>query len=66
MSRQKMSLKAAKFPPRPEQLVQREHGKAVHTGQTAHRPKLVFSKAEYVMRLASVLILVILSIHLVT
>jgi hypothetical protein len=63
MSRQKMSLKAAKFPPRPKHLLQREHGKAVHIGQAAHSPKHVFSKAEYIVGLSAVLILVFIFFH---
>jgi len=65
-SLQKMSLKAANFPPRPTHLLQREHGEEVHTGQTAHSPKLLFREAEYVVCLSAVLILVFISIHLVT
>ena len=57
-SRQKMSLKATKFPPSPKHLLQPEHGTVVHTGREEHSPKLVFSKAEYVVRLSAVLILV--------
>ena len=55
-SRQKMLLKAAKFPPCLKYFLRFEHGTAVHTGRAAHSPKHVFTKAEYVVRLSAVLI----------
>jgi hypothetical protein len=62
-SRQKMSLKGAKYSSRPKHLLQREHAKADHTGLAAHSPKHVFSEAEYVVGLSADLIPVIICIH---
>jgi hypothetical protein len=61
--RQKMSLKAAKFPPWPIHLLHREHGDEVYMGQAEHSPKHLFSKAEYVVRFSPVLILVFICIY---